>query len=107
MAHVTDVLLEIGRVEKFGVPCVYDLHQHVALLDDAPKLTPDLNVLFKGRYREVNLVLLLGRDVPAPLQKGHVFALGYLGACHSFLPCRPSRNFEVLVAAATFNILKG
>ena len=48
-AHFVDVFLQVLRVEEVWVTRVHYLEQKVGLLDDTPKLAPDVYVFLKRR----------------------------------------------------------
>ena len=66
-AHLRDVLLQVLRVEEVRVTGVNDLEQEVGLLDDAPELLPDFDVLLERRDCQFDVSLFDGGEVPSPL----------------------------------------
>lgn len=105
-ADVLDVLLEVGGVEELGVSGIHNLDEHVRFLDDAPKLSPDFDVLFEGSNCEIDGVLLLGCDVATPLEERYVFTLSDLLSGHALLPGWAPRDLQVLVATTSDNVFK-
>ena len=64
-----------------------------------------LDVLFKRCNREVDCVLLLAGDIATPLKESQVFSLRDLVSSHVFIPGRPTWNLQVLVVAASLDVL--
>lgn len=67
LTNIAYVLLEIRAIEKVRVSRVDDLEQQVRLLDDAPKLLPDLDILLEWSNGQLYIVFLHACDIAAPL----------------------------------------
>ena len=94
LAHLIDILFQVGRVEKVRIPRIYDLHKHIRLFDDTPKLPPNVDILFKWRNGQSYIVLLHSCDVTAPLKERHVLLLVNLLGRLEFAPLRSARDSQ-------------
>jgi len=107
VADVLNVLVQVGSVEKEGVSRVHDLNQHIRFLDDAPKLSPNFDILLEWCNGEIYSVLFLTCEVSSPLEESNVFLMSDLLGCHGLVPGRPAGNTQVLVATTTLDVFKG
>eukprot|EP00353_Schmidingerella_taraikaensis_P014495 CAMPEP_0185592482 /NCGR_PEP_ID=MMETSP0434-20130131/68060_1 /TAXON_ID=626734 ORGANISM="Favella taraikaensis, Strain Fe Narragansett Bay" /NCGR_SAMPLE_ID=MMETSP0434 /ASSEMBLY_ACC=CAM_ASM_000379 /LENGTH=141 /DNA_ID=CAMNT_0028218309 /DNA_START=1516 /DNA_END=1941 /DNA_ORIENTATION=- len=86
LTNLLNVLLQIFTVEEVGVPGVDDLQQQIALLDNAPKLSPDVHIFLKRCDSQRDVVLLNVSDVATPLKERHVLLSLDLMAGHAPVP---------------------
>ena len=89
-----DVLFEVRAVEEIRVASIDDLEQQVRLFDDAPKLSPDLDVFLKGRDGELDIIFLHAGNIAAPFQESLVLLCFDLKCRHLARPGRAARDFE-------------
>ena len=92
LTYLIDILFQISRVEEVRVSRIDDLHEHIRLLDDTPKLPPDVDILLKWRDSQSYIVLLHGSDVTAPLKERHVLLLVDLVSCLALGPMWSARD---------------
>ena len=82
----SDVFLKIFRIEKIGISGVNDLKENIRLLNNSPKLFPDLDILLERRDGQLDIVLLDKRKISPPLEESHILILLDLMCLHILCP---------------------
>ena len=83
---LSDVFLEIFRIEKIRISGVDDLKENVGLLNNSPKLFPDLDILLERRDGQLDIVLLDHCKISPPLEESHILILLDLMGLHFLGP---------------------